>query len=199
MANDFDYKKEFEKYKKKAQNVLKDNEKIDKVIRDAEEKLKKIPNVGGALSYIPTFIDMLRCYATGEYKEIPTGTLIAICAMLLYYISPIDVIPDVIPILGLVDDAAIVLAGLVLVKSDLDIFLEWRENKPIDVLAKPKKAVKEAVKKIEAKAEPIKEELKEKAKPIKKEIVKAKVKHEVKKAGQKVKKATKKVKKAINK
>lgn len=185
MADSFDYKKEFNKYKKKAQLYLKDNDKLDQLIADTEEKLKTIPKLGDTLSYVPVFIDMLRCYITGEYREIPTGTLISICAVLLYFISPIDLIPDAIPVLGLADDAAIVLAGLVLVKSDLDIFMNWRKHRPVDVLAKPKKAVKKVARDIDKKA------LTTKAK-----IVKAKVKHDVKKD---VKKAEKKVKKAGNK
>lgn len=179
MAKKFDYQKEFNKYKNKAQNILKDNDELEKLILSAEEKLKTVPTVGEGLSYIPLFLDMLRSYATGEYKEIPTGTLIAICAMLLYYISPIDLIPDIIPILGLADDAGIIIAGLTLIKSDLDIYKNWRKNKPIDVVAKPKKAVRKAIKKIESKT----------TKPIKKKIVKAKVKSTVKKATKKAKKA----------
>lgn len=192
MANNFDYKKEFNKYKKKAQLYLKDNDKLDQLILDTEAKLKTIPKLGDTLSYVPVFLDMLRCYITGEYKEIPTGTLISICAVLLYFISPIDLIPDAIPVLGLADDAAIVLAGLVLVKSDLDIFINWRKKKPVDVLVKPKKAVKKAAREIDKKV------LTTKAK-----VVKAKVKHEVKKdvkkAEKKVKKAGNKIKKAVNK
>lgn len=188
MQENFDFKKEFNKYRRKAQLYLKDNDKLDQLIADTEEKLKTIPKLGDTLSYIPTFLDMLRCYITGEYREIPTGTLISICAVLLYFISPIDLIPDVIPVLGLVDDAAIVMAGLVLVKSDLDIFLNWKKNRPMDVLAKPRKAVKKVVKDID-----------KKALPVKAKIAKAKVKHDVKKVESKVKKTGKKIKKAIKK
>ena len=159
MANKFDYQKELNKYKLKAQNIIKDSDKLEDLIRSAEERLKTIPTVGEGLSYIPTFLDMLRSYVAGEYKEIPTGTLIAITAMLLYYISPIDLIPDFIPVLGIMDDAALVIAGLTLVKSDLDIYKNWRKHKPIDVTAKPKKGVRKVVKQIETKAKPIKKKI----------------------------------------
>lgn len=181
MTKKFNYKKEFNKYKTKAQNIIQDSEKLENLIKSAEEKLKTIPTVGEGLSYIPLFLDMLRSYAAGEYKEIPTGTLIAVCAMLLYYISPIDLIPDIIPVLGLADDAGVIVAGLTLIKSDLDIYKNWRKHKPIDVTATPKKAVRKVVKQIETKT-----------KPIKKKMVKAAVKSKVKKATKKAKKALKK-------
>ena len=146
-------------------------EKLEKLIQSAEERLKTVPTVGDGLSYIPLFLDMLRSYAAGEYKEIPTGTLIAICSMLLYYIAPIDIIPDFIPVVGLVDDAGLILAGLTLIKSDLDIYKNWRKHRPIDVTAKPKKVVKKAIKQIETKT-----------KPIKKKVTKAVAKSKVKKA-----------------
>lgn len=48
-----------------------------------------------------------------------TGKAVAIGA-LLYVISPIDAIPDLIPLLGLTDDAAIVLFAISQLKSDLN-------------------------------------------------------------------------------
>ena len=93
MAKKINYQKEINKYMTKAQNVIKDSEKLENLIQTAEEKIKTLPTVGEGLSYIPAFLDMLRSYAAGEYKEIPTGTLIAVCSMLLYYIAPIDLTP----------------------------------------------------------------------------------------------------------
>ena len=46
------------------------------------------------------------------------GKVIAIAA-LIYLISPIDAIPDVIPVAGLTDDAAIILAAFAKLAADL--------------------------------------------------------------------------------
>ena len=191
-VKEFDYKKEFNKYKKKAQDVLKDNEKLDELMKSTEEKLKTVPTVGEYLAYIPLFLDMLKSYVAGEYKELPTGSLIAICAVLLYFVSPIDLIPDFIPVLGYVDDIGVILASLTLVKSDLDIYKNWRKNKPIDVTAKPKKAVKKVVKQIETKTKPIKQKVAKAKVKAKVGVAKTVAKHKVKTAAKKVKKAVKK-------
>ncbi len=50
----------------------------------------------------------------------------AIVAALLYVLSPVDLIPDAIPIIGMVDDALVVAACLKLVKQDLADFEAWR-------------------------------------------------------------------------
>ncbi len=43
---------------------------------------------------------------------------------LLYFISPIDMIPDVIPVTGLLDDAAVISAAIVVLGSMIKPFLE---------------------------------------------------------------------------
>ncbi|MGE4407979.1 YkvA family protein, partial [Pseudomonas sp.] len=43
----------------------------------------------------------------GEYRAISPQALVAVVAGLLYFLSPIDAIPDWLPGLGLVDDLAV--------------------------------------------------------------------------------------------
>lgn len=114
----------------KARKVLKNSKKLDKVLVRTEKKLNLLPVVGTSLAMIPSMISLVRSYTKKEYTEIPLGTIIAIISALLYFISPVDLIPDVIPVAGHLDDAAVVGACLALVKSDLDDYKKWRqENK----------------------------------------------------------------------
>ena len=55
------------------------------------------------------FLKMLQSYVTGEYRNIPLRTIVAIAAALLYFINPFDLIPDIIPGIGFVDDLAVLL------------------------------------------------------------------------------------------
>ena len=69
----------------------------------------------------------LRAYYKKEYREIPWGTISAMAAALLYFLSPIDVIVDFIPVLGYVDDAAVIAFSLKLVDSDIKKFEAWEK------------------------------------------------------------------------
>ena len=113
----------------KAEKVLNNNKKLDKVLTRTEKKLNLLPEVGTSLAMIPSMISLVRSYTKKEYTEIPIGTIIAIVSALIYFVSPVDLIPDVIPVAGHLDDAAVVGACLALVKSDLDDYKKWRDNK----------------------------------------------------------------------
>lgn len=123
---------ELEKGYKKAEKVLSNEKKLDKVLIRTEKKLNLLPVVGTSLAMIPSMISLVRSYTKKEYTEIPIGTIIAIISALLYFISPVDLIPDVIPVAGHLDDAAVVGACIALVKSDLDEYKKWRENNKKD-------------------------------------------------------------------
>ena len=103
-------------------------DRIGETLQRLEEKLKSLPNVGEQLSHIAVFASLLNSYVKKEYTKIPIGTLTAIISAILYVISPIDIITDIIPGLGYLDDAAVVLACFCLVESDIQEYLAWREE-----------------------------------------------------------------------
>lgn len=118
-----------------AEELLKDEDKIEKFLQRLEVKLKNIPIAGSRLANIPVLASLVRMYIKKEYTNIPIGTIIAIVAALIYFVSPIDIVPDSVPILGYFDDAAVVAACWKLVESDVLEYIKWREteNKVLDV------------------------------------------------------------------
>ena len=113
----------------KAEELLKDDEKIKDLLLRMEEKLKMVPCIGEQLSHIPVFISMIRSYLKKEYTKAPVGTIVAIISAIAYFLSPVDVIPDGIPVAGYVDDAAIITACLSIVDSDIKEYILWRDSK----------------------------------------------------------------------
>ena len=121
-----EYQRELEKNKTEAKKVLKDPERLDKTLAEAERKLKTMPGIGGTLSNIPVMIQLLRSYARNEYDKAPMGTLIAILGVVLYWINPFDLISDFIPIVGMLDDAGVAMLVMPMAKSDLEDYKIWR-------------------------------------------------------------------------
>ena len=118
---------ELKKGYKKAEILLHDENKLEIFLKKIENKLTIVPIVGNALSYIPVMISMIRSYVRKEYTEIPIGSIISMISALIYFVSPVDIIPDFLPVVGYLDDAAVVAACIKLVKSDIDDYKQWRK------------------------------------------------------------------------
>lgn len=71
---------------------------------------------------------MVRSYARGEYRAVSWQSMASIVAVLVYFVSPIDVIPDFLPVLGLTDDVALVLWLMRNMSGELMKYNEWEKN-----------------------------------------------------------------------
>jgi uncharacterized membrane protein YkvA (DUF1232 family) len=67
---------------------------------------------------------MIRSWLTGRYA-LPAATLLSAVAALLYFVDPIDLIPDSVPVLGYLDDAAVIAAVVRLNLSQISRFRAW--------------------------------------------------------------------------
>lgn len=75
---------------------------------------------------LQTMGSMVTDYANGRYKEIPKETIVAVVAAIVYVVSPIDLIPDAIPVVGYADDAALVSFVLSHVHKDIESYRNWK-------------------------------------------------------------------------
>jgi uncharacterized membrane protein YkvA (DUF1232 family) len=101
-----------------AHKVMDNQEKIEKIA--SNETLHKY------LNDIKLYFQMLGDVFTGKYKKVPVGTIAAIVGTLLYVLSPIDLIPDFIPVVGYLDDAAMLALCFNFTKFDVE---EYKNNK----------------------------------------------------------------------
>lgn len=74
---------------------------------------------------LQTLVRMTRAYAQGRYKVVPWATVVKIVAALVYFVSPLDFVPDLLPVLGFSDDIAVVLWVLSSCGADIRRFEEW--------------------------------------------------------------------------
>lgn len=103
-----------------AQKVMANQEKIEKIV--SNDTLHKY------LNDVKLYFKMLGDIFTGKYKKVPVGTIAAIVGTLIYVLSPVDLIPDFIPVIGYLDDAAILAACLNFTRFDVE---EYKKNKKL--------------------------------------------------------------------
>ena len=131
----------FKKFLAKAENYLRQPTLLKKLLVNAYAKAQQ-KNELGSLAHeswttLQTLFRLIRAAVAGEYTGVPTGTLLAAVAVLIYFISPIDLIPDFIPVLGLIDDVALVAWFSLTIKTEIDRFHEWELTRPRDVTHAP--------------------------------------------------------------
>ena len=110
------------------------SENAEKVIHNEEKIMDKMTdgNLAGFMNQVKTFFRMIKAYANKEYKEVPVSTIVSIIMTLLYVFSPIDLIPDFLPVVGLLDDAAVLGACVASFGSAIKKFEEWEVTQDKD-------------------------------------------------------------------
>ena len=118
-----------EKAKTKAEEYIRDPEKSKQLLDEALKKAKRKEKNKGPLSdlwnNLTAFFRLLQAYIRHDYVDIPWASIVIVVVAIIYFVSPIDLIPDFIPFAGYIDDAAVIVFVLAQIKSDLDNFLQW--------------------------------------------------------------------------
>ena len=73
------------------------------------------------LSDVKTFFTMTKAIVKGQYK-MPWKTFFWVLLCCVYFLSPIDLLPDILPVLGFADDGAFIVFVLLLIHQDLNNF-----------------------------------------------------------------------------
>jgi uncharacterized membrane protein YkvA (DUF1232 family) len=81
---------------------------------------------------LASLIALLRAYADGSYRRVSSRTLTAIGVAVLYFVSPLDLVPDFILGLGLLDDAAVIGYVFNMVRNDVREFVAWQRGPTVD-------------------------------------------------------------------
>lgn len=72
-----------------------------------------------------TLVRLVRSYISGDYRDISGNTIISGLAVLLYVLSPIDLVPDFIPVLGFLDDLSLVSWFVGKFQTEISKFRDW--------------------------------------------------------------------------
>ena len=116
-----------------------DSSKVEKVLKregKATGKAEKLTS--SSLSWlrylgrrVKLAYQMLRDALSGRYP-VPWTVVAALAFALLYFINPVDLVPDVLFPLGYLDDATVFAIVIATIRDELDTYIEWRELDPQD-------------------------------------------------------------------
>ena len=119
---------QLEKRTKKAIRLISDNERATAVVRKILNKAKKIRGMSGYIDNIESMCRLVKDYADGRYTEVSRKSVLIIASALIYLLTPIDLVPDIIPIIGRLDDIAVVAYVIRTMRVELVKYNVWRSE-----------------------------------------------------------------------
>lgn len=115
--------------KKSAQSISEtDLDAINKRAGEIGSKFRSHPSLRQFVKESVLLLGLIRDYAAGRYRTIPWWAIAATAFTLLYVFNPFDLIPDMIPVFGSIDDAAVVTACLALISHELNKYGKWKRD-----------------------------------------------------------------------
>ncbi|HSK87803.1 MAG TPA: DUF1232 domain-containing protein [Anaerolineales bacterium] len=115
----------------------KDIEKVDEKSEDIQKKFSARGPLKRFIVDARVLRALIRDWRTGKYRQALYGTIAAVAFALLYVFNPFDIVPDFLPFLGVVDDATVIGALLMLIERDLNKYRNWKEGQ--GMLEQPKR------------------------------------------------------------
>ena len=103
-------------------NILDRADEIDEKI----EKLKQNGKLRQFMNRMQLLMLMLRDFWNGDYDRVPWAITASIVFAVVYFLNPVDLIPDFIPVVGYLDDAAVLAIVWKSASRDLRQYARWK-------------------------------------------------------------------------
>ena len=121
----------FERARKRAAEILNNQERLRNLLIQSKEKLSRLEinniNHSKLFGRVNLFIRMVKSHIKGDYR-MHWQSIVIIVAALVYFVTPIDLIPDLVPITGYVDDLSILLWVNATLQKEIDAFKLWEQG-----------------------------------------------------------------------
>lgn len=122
----------FSRYVERARKLINEPQQVLRLLSDIPAKLRQNPAIAYLGSRISLASRLLRAWIKGEYTEVPHATIVALLAALIYFVFILDLIPDFLFWIGLLDDGGVLTYVLTRFNKDIEAFEAWEraQSKP---------------------------------------------------------------------
>lgn len=122
-----DFENSQRKNEDKARDYINNEKKTEGLLLQAIKKANDNKSIlGEAWEKLQLLTELVKAYSKGEYRKVSKGTILAVIGAILYFVSPLDVVPDFIVGLGILDDAAVIGFTIKKLSKELDEFKKWK-------------------------------------------------------------------------
>jgi uncharacterized membrane protein YkvA (DUF1232 family) len=125
----------FAGYGGRARAVLRDPRALEDLANQARHQVAGSPNsrIRELGDQVKRLGRLMRAYANGSYREISVGNIVLVVAAILYFVTPLDLVPDAVPGAGLVDDATVLAFVIARLDVELARFAAWERADAITI------------------------------------------------------------------
>jgi uncharacterized membrane protein YkvA (DUF1232 family) len=118
-----------ERARAEAEQLSRDRGRAADLARRAAERATRFQGrLGEGLEDLRALTRLVGAWARGEYRQVPVASIVAALGALVYFLMPLDAIPDFIVAMGFVDDLAVAARVVHHIRSDLADFRAWEES-----------------------------------------------------------------------
>ena len=117
-------------YERRADGLVRSKERLKTLATQAVRKLSGTASmrIDRVRDELILCIALVRSWIHGEYDGVSRQTIVAVTAALLYFVVPLDVIPDFLIGVGFIDDASVVGYVMTMLAAEMDTFRRWQER-----------------------------------------------------------------------
>ncbi|KEO74820.1 YkvA family protein [Anditalea andensis] len=118
-------------FEDKARSISQSNTKLNILLQNVSEKLHKFaenPQVREMTEHVEVLYRMVKAHINGTYQGLSSRSVGMIVLGLVYFITPVDLIPDFIPFIGYVDDMSVLIAVGKSLQTDILKFRVWENT-----------------------------------------------------------------------
>jgi|GEM_PF-125733 len=74
---------------------------------------------------LQTLLRLISAYSSGKYRNVALKSMVSIVGSLIYFVNPLDAIPDFIAAFGFLDDITVLAFVIKTFKDEIDRFIDW--------------------------------------------------------------------------
>ncbi len=118
-------------FRGRAEKVMDEPGRLYELLQRAVHKIERLgrKTFGNTWDEVILLIELIQEWSKGDYQDVSKKTIVSIIAAIIYLVAPFDAVPDFLLGWGYLDDLAILKLVIGQVKTELDKFKRWKQQR----------------------------------------------------------------------